>query len=979
MELPKQFDPHEAQQRWLKAWHDHRCYESDPDPRRRPFTIVIPPPNVTGALHLGHGINDTLQDTLIRWRRMQGRNALFLPGTDHAGIATQAVVERRIWESEKKTRHDLGRDELVRRIWEWKDQYEARILNQLRQLGFSCDWRRTRFTLDEQCSRAVRLTFYNLFKAGLIFRGKRLVNWDAQLQTSVADDETFTEEVKGGFWTFKYPVVELPGQFLRFSTTRPETMLADVALCVHPDDPRYRHLIGKTALQPLVNRRLPIIADGQLADPNLGTGCVKVTPAHDLNDYACWRRHPHIGLINMLNKDGTVNEVGGRFAGLDRQRAREAVTKAMEELGLFEGREDRLIPLKFSDRSKTPIEPLLSDQWFVRMGDHPDGSPGLAQQAMDAVLRGQVCFHPERYAKTYLDWLGEKRDWCISRQLWWGHRIPIWYFRGEEAALQSALAGRTDVLWRYDEDSRQWMICALTDLPPGPWEQDPDVLDTWFSSALWPHSTLGWPEATPELAYYYPTDVLVTSRDIITLWVARMVMFSQFNLGQVPFRDVYIHPKILDGFGETMSKSKGNGVDPLDIVTIYGVDALRFGLCQMATETQDARLPVANVCPHCQHLVPVKQEHMYMRTRRVTCPSCQQAFRPGGPWPAADPELPTAKQSSERFEMGRNFANKLWNAARFILMNLGDYVPRPVLSQPLPVEDRWILSRLAATTRQMTAALEAFRISEAARLIYDFTWSEFCDWYLEMTKSRLRAGSAGDSIADPAAQGDNDVRAVLLTVLDGLVRLLHPLMPFVTESIWEALNQAAPRRGLEPTPISSQFVMQAPWPEWPAELHDLSTERAIGRMQDLVRAVRNLRNEFQLDEKTAVPLVIAASPAISAELKPLVPFIQQLARVERVSFSEAKPAQAGLIMHADFTAYVDLAGLIDLRAEVKRLSKQVAEKEKQLLTVQGRLANADYLARAPADVVSQTRSQATELEKQLATLRAILAEFQSQA
>jgi valyl-tRNA synthetase len=970
MELPKQFDPQEAQQRWLQAWQEHGCYHSDPDLSKKPFTIVIPPPNVTGALHLGHGINDTLQDTLIRWRRMQGFNALYLPGTDHAGIATQAVVERRILETENKTRHDLGREALIERIWEWKQQYEARILDQLRQMGFSCDWRRTRFTLDEQCSRAVRLTFFNLFKAGLVYRGKRLVNWDAQLQTSVADDETYTEEVKGGFWTFKYPIQELPGTFLSFSTTRPETMLGDVALCVHPADERYQHLIGKTALQPLVNRPLPIIADGQLADPTLGTGCVKVTPAHDPNDYACWQRQPHIGMINILNKDGTLNEHGGRFAGLDRSQAREAVTRAMEELGLFEGREERLIPLKFSDRSKTPIEPLLSDQWFVRMADDPDGAAGLAQMAMDAVTRGEVRFHPERYAKTYLDWLGEKRDWCISRQLWWGHRIPIWYFKGDEAQLEQTLTGRGDVYWRWDSENQQWLICSLTDLPDGPWQQDPDVLDTWFSSALWPHSTLGWPEATPDLAYYYPTDVLVTSRDIITLWVARMVIFSQFNLGTVPFRDVYIHPKILDGFGETMSKSKGNGVDPLDIVAIYGVDALRFGLCQMATETQDARLPVANVCPHCQTLVPVKQEHMYMRTRKVTCPSCKQPFRPGGPWPSSDPELPTAKQSSERFEMGRNFANKLWNAARFILLHVAGYEPTPLDPAHLPVEDRWILSRLVWTTGQMTAALEGFRISEATRLIYEFTWSEFCDWYLEMTKSRLR------SAAGPA-QGP-DVRGVLLTVLDGIVRLLHPLMPFVTESIWHALGQAAPRRGLQALPQTEPFLIRAAWPTWPAELLDPTTEKAIGRMQDLVRAVRNLRNEFQVEERAGVSVIVDAPPSVAEELEQLGPFVRQLARVDNLTFGTHKPLQAGTITHPEFTAYVDLTGLIDVQAEVRRLRKQLADKEKQLKTMQAKLANTDYLTRAPAEIVEQTRTQATELERQITTLAATLAQLQSQ-
>jgi valyl-tRNA synthetase len=788
IELPRQYDPREAQERWLNFWEEHGYFASDPDPLRTPFTIVIPPPNVTGALHLGHALNNTLQDILIRWRRMQGYNALWVPGTDHAGIATQAMVERRIRETEGLNRHQLGRDELVRRIWAWKDQYEARILGQLRQLGASCDWRRTRFTLDPICARAVRETFFKMFRDGLIYRGKRLVNWDTQLQTSVADDETYTQDVKGGFWTFKYPVKGSPGEFIRFSTTRPETMLGDTAVCVHPHDERYKHLIGKQVTIPLVGRDIPIIADGLLADPTLGTGCVKVTPAHDPNDYACGQRNK-LPMINILHPDGTINENGGKYAGMDRYKAREAVTADMEALGLFEGREDREIPLKYSDRSKTPIEPYLSDQWFVKMGDHADGRPGLAQMAINAVNDGRVKFFPERYARSYLDWLGEKRDWCVSRQLWWGHRIPIWYTRAPEEVLQRAFAGRKDVTWRASEESGAMLVCALEDLPADalgadhPLEQDPDVLDTWFSSALWPHSTLGWPEPTPELAYYYPTSVLVTSRDIISLWVARMVMTGLYNVGKVPFHHVYIHPKILDGFGETMSKMKGNGIDPLDIIDRYGADALRFGMAFMATESQDSRLPVTNVCPHCGESVPVKQEHMYMRTRKITCPKCKGAFRPGGPWPSDDPELPTAKQASERFEMGRNFANKLWNSARFVLLNLDGYTPGEVNADQLPIEDRWILSRLTTTTRAVTEQLEGYRFSEAVRTIYDFTWSEFCDWYVEMSKGRLR---------DPEAR--LLAQRVLVKVLDGIVRLVHPFMPFVTESIWQALGEAAGSR-----------------------------------------------------------------------------------------------------------------------------------------------------------------------------------------
>jgi valyl-tRNA synthetase len=962
-ELPRQYDPKEAQERWLRFWEERGYFHSRPDPSRQPYTIVIPPPNVTGALHLGHALNNTLQDVLIRWRRMQGYNALWVPGTDHAGIATQAVVERRVKEEEGKSRRDLGREELVRRIWRWKDEYEKRILGQLRQLGCSCDWERTRFTLDETCARAVRVTFFKMFRDGLIYRGKRLVNWDTQLQTSVADDETFTETVKGGFWTFRYPV-KGGDEFIRFSTTRPETMLGDTAVAVHPGDERYQHLIGRTVTIPLVNREIPIIADGLLVKKELGTGAVKVTPAHDPNDYAAGVRHK-LPQINILNPDGTINENGGRYAGMDRYKAREAVTADMEKLGLFEGREDRDIELKHSDRSKTPIEPYLSDQWFVKM-DH------LAQTAIDAVNDGRVKFFPERYARTYLDWLGEKRDWCISRQLWWGHRIPIWYTRAPEAELRRAFAGRDDVTWRPDEENGRYLVCALADLPADalgpkyPLEQDPDVLDTWFSSALWPHSTLGWPEHTPELAYYYPTSVLVTSRDIITLWVARMVITGLYNVGEVPFRHVYIHPKILDAFGEGMSKSKGNGIDPLDIIERYGTDALRFQMAFLATETQDSRMPVANVCPHCDTLVPVKQEHMNMRTRKVTCPHCKKPFRPGGPWPAPDPELPTAKQASERFEVGRNFANKLWNAARMVLLNLEGYKPGAIRVEDLPIEDRWILSRLATTTAAVTEQLEGYRFSEATRQVYDFAWSEFCDWYLEMSKGRLK-----DESARPLAQ------RMLVGVLDGILRLVQPVMPFVAESIWQALGEAAFERGLpNPEPAAESAVIAA-WPDYPATFRDPSVEGRIARMQELVRAVREVRNRYQIDARTPLDVLVRCGAAVADDLRALAPYVSALAGVGKLECGPtiAKPPQAATHVHPEFEAYVSLQGLIDAAAEVKRLEKVQAEKTRHLQGARAKLGNANFVDRAPAEVVQQQRDLVADLEKQVRVIEDNLREL----
>ncbi|MBN9521787.1 valine--tRNA ligase [bacterium] len=989
-ELPKAYDPKDAQQKWLRVWDERGYFHSEPDANKKPFTIVIPPPNVTGALHMGHALNNTLQDVLIRWRRQQGFNALWMPGTDHAGIATQSVVERLIFTQEKKTRHDLGRDELVRRIWEWKDKYEARILGQLKSIGASCDWQRTRFTLDPVCARAVRETFFRMFRDGYIYRGKRLVNWDAQLQTSVADDETYTEDTKGGFWTFKYPVVGVPDTFIRFSTTRPETMLGDTALCVHPSDERYKALVGKKALQPHTRREIPIIADGILADPELGTGCVKVTPAHDPNDYACWQRNPHIGIINILNPDGTINAEGKEFAGLDRYKAREAVSKRMEELGFFEGKEDRVIPLKYSDRSKTPIEPYLSDQWFVAMGDRADGKPGLAQLAMDAVASGRVKFFPERYAKTYLDWLGEKRDWCISRQLWWGHRIPVW------TKVFTPVQGKTTVTapelpkqyvgvdpgsyseMRHEPDEATGGVRVMACIAPGHdaaeaaferagFTQEFDVLDTWFSSALWPHSTLGWPEQTPELGYYYPTSVLVTSRDIISLWVARMVLTGVYNVGDIPFHSVVIHPQLQDAFGERMSKTTGNGIDPLDIVERYGADSLRFQMVSIAGDTQDSRMPVANVCPACDALVPIKQEHLRGRTRKLTCPNCKVPFRPGGPWTSEDPELKTAKQASERFDMGRNFANKLWNATRFLLMNLDGYTPAPLDAAALPTEDRWLLSRLATTANEVTAALEGFKFSEVARGLYEFVWSEFCDWYIEMAKGRLK-----DAAARPVAQ------RVLVGVLDGILRLVHPVMPFVAESLWEALNEAAPERGLTTTARAEANVCVAAWPNYPAEWVDAGVEARFARMQELVRGVREVRNRYQVDDKTRLDVSVKAAEPIAADFTALAAFIGPLAGIASFTAAPtvAKPKQAGTVVRPEFEAFVHLAGLIDPAAEAKRTEKQIADKRKQLDGVKAKLANEKFVSSAPAEVVQQQRELVTDLENQIRALEENLKDLQ---
>jgi valyl-tRNA synthetase len=1030
-ELPKTYDPKDAQTRWLTFWEERGYFHSRPDPNRQPYTIVIPPPNVTGALHMGHALNNTLQDVLIRWRRMQGYNALYLPGTDHAGIATQAVVERRLREEEGKTRRDLGREELVRRIWQWKDQYEKRILGQLRELGCSCDWERTRFTLDPICARAVRETFFKMFRDGYIYRGKRLVNWDAHLQTAVADDEVENVSQKGKFWYFKYPVLSGPAgstDHVLIGTTRPETMLGDTAVAVHPEparelDKRERELEAKLAKAdggeakdlrerldrlrtrreemlptlerladmaaggallelPLIGRKIPLIAD-RYADPEKGTGAVKITPAHDYNDYAVQQRHKEIGEpLNILHPDGRINDAGqgeyrGRrfsYAGLDRSEARLRVVADLQELGLFDREEDVENTIPISDRSKTPIEPYFSDQWFVMMGDRDDGKASLAQLAMDAVSDGRVRFFPERYSRTYLDWLGEKRDWCISRQLWWGHQIPIWYVSCPERELQRVYGGRDDVCWRLDEANGRWLVCAREDLaadalgPKYPLERDPDVLDTWFSSALWPHSTLGWPEHTPELAYYYPTSTLVTDRGIITLWVARMVLTGLYNMGEVPFRHVCINPTLQDGFGERMSKSKGNGPDPLDIVELYGTDALRFQMAFLATETQDSRLPVANVCPNpeCKTLVPIKREHLGGRTRKVICPNCKEPFRPGGPWTEPDPELPTARQASERFEIGRNFANKLWNAARMLLLNLDGYTPAALRIEELAIEDRWILSRLAATAAKVTELLEGYHFSETARTIYDFAWSEFCDWYLEISKKRLDNESAR-----PLAQ------RVLVGVLDGILKLVQPIMPFVAESIWQVLNEAAFERGLPNPEPSADSVTIADWPSYPEAFHDASMEGRIARMQELVRAVREVRNRYQIDAKTPLDVLVRCGEAVADDLRALAPYVTALAGVGRLECGPAisKPRQAATHVHPEFEAYVSLTGLIDPAAEVKRLEKLFAEKTKHLQGTRAKLGNASFVAKAPAEVVQQQREQVAELEKQVRVIEDNLREL----
>jgi valyl-tRNA synthetase len=1060
-DLPKQYDHAAAQERWYRFWEERGYFHSEPNPEKKPYCIVIPPPNVTGALHLGHALNNTLQDMLIRQKRMQGFETLWMPGTDHAGIATQAVVERRLLAEEKLSRHELGREGLVNRIWQWKNEYEARILGQLKEMGCSCDWQRTRFTLDAICARAVRETFFRLFKDGKIYRGKRLVNWDTFLQTAVSDDEVFHETVEGHFWYINYPIIEpKPGEpkHVTVATTRPETMLGDTAVAVHPDPAgalkkaeaelkerlagaptkekpaiqeqleevqrrrremrpylemlRDMALDGRKVMLPLLNRPIPLIAD-TWAKPELGTGCVKITPAHDQNDYDVWQRHLEIGAVNILNPDGTLNETAGQYRDQAVMEARDNVVADLENLGLMEKIEDREIEIAHSDRSKTPIEPFLTDQWFVKMGE-------LAQSAMDAVIDGRVKIIPDRYAKGYLDWLGEKRDWPIGRQLWWGHQIPVWTLRipvtataeqrqmirtlkiqsteypGQEIA--DAVKDFVAVQWFVDHETGETTarICV------GPGHEDyeeelcrigfireSDVLDTWFSSALWPHSTLGWPGPDWEkMKYYYPTSVLITSRDIITLWVARMVLTGLHNVGDIPFHEVYIHPKILDGYGEGMSKSKGNGVDPVDVMEKFGADALRFGLACLTTETQDIRMPVEFECPHCGKLM--EQTKANRIKPRLKCKECGKEFSTQWAEKSDDKALPRGAVVSERFELARNFCNKLWNASRFTLMNLEGYSPGIVRNEDLRLEDKWILSRLATVTKQVTDTLAEYRYADAARALYDFAWDEFCSFYLEMVKGRLQNTTAPLPLGEgpgvradasepetsphpnplPKGEGTNSQRAVaqrvLAHTLDTLLRLLHPMIPFLTEDVWQRLAQVAPKRGIDKTQLAAESIMIAPWPDYDAKRQDAVIEAQFAQFQQVLRAIRDIRMRQNVPQKTRLDFSVRCDDATVSLLKPMEPYFDSMTGAKATAWGPdvnppALSANAALL---GMEVFVNLSGLIDVKAEMARNRQELSKLMKLIQAKQNKLENQAFVNRAPTEVVQKERDSLNEMWKQ---------------
>jgi valyl-tRNA synthetase len=1027
--LPNRFNYQEAQPRLYREWEEGGYFNAEPNRDRKPYSIVIPPPNVTGALHLGHALNNTLQDTMIRMKRMQGFETLWMPGMDHAGIATQAVVERRLKEEEGLTRHDLGREKLVERIWDWKQEYGDRIRGQLKQMGCSCDWRRERFTLDDVCAKAVRQTFFDLFSKGLIYRGKRLVNWDTFLQTAVSDDEVFHEVVKGHFWHISYPVIDpQPGEptHVTIATTRPETMLGDTAVAVHPDPagaldkveaelkarlaaapakekegiqkqvdnierrrsemlPALEQLrdmakAGRMLMLPLLNREIPLVAD-EWAKPELGSGCVKITPAHDANDYEVGLRQK-LPMINILNPDGTLNENAGPYQGLKMPEGRKRVAADLDELGLLGDVEDREIDLAHSDRSKTPIEPYLADQWFVKMDE-------LAQSAMDAVGDERVKIFPERYRKAYLDWLGEKRDWCISRNLWWGHRIPVWKraFSGIAEKEEVATAAKTVYFpdsseapdercsfwheWNPDTIEGMAYLCIQAEdatlesqVESIGFVRESDVLDTWFSSALWPHSTLGWPEENAALDYFYPTSVLITSRDIITLWVARMVLTGLNNMNEIPFHEVFIHPKILDGYGETMSKSKGNGVDPLDVIEKFGPDALRFGLAYLTTETQDVRMPVQFECPHCETLT--EQTKKNRELPRVECKKCGKAFSTQWARKDEDKALPRGPVVSERFEQSRNFCNKLWNASRFALMNLEGYEAGVVADADLAVEDRWLLSRLATVTQEVTQSLETYHFADAMRSLYDFAWDDFCSFYIEIAKERLQ----NDATRATAQR-------VLAHSLDTLLRLLHPVIPFITEEIWGLLAQFAPQRGLAEISTPVDKIIVAPWPVADAKRQDAKIEAEFKSFQQVLGAVREIRSRQNIAPKKPIEFIVKAEAATIALLEPLKPYFAGMSNASVAAWGPdaEPPATNAHINLQGIDVFVDLTGLIDVAAEIERLEKEGTKLQNLIQSKAKKLENANFVDRAPADVVAKERESLCQLQDQLTAIEKSLEEL----
>jgi len=914
--MEKTFDPHAIEQHWYRRWEERGCFA--PSGSGEPYCIMIPPPNVTGTLHMGHAFQDTIMDALTRYHRMRGRNTLWQPGTDHAGIATQMVVERQL-NAEGLTRQDIGRDAFIERVWKWKEVSGGTITRQLRRMGASVDWTHERFTMDEGLSAAVRETFVQLYEQGLIYRGKRLVNWDPVLRTAVSDLEVVQDEEDGQIWSLRYPFADGSGHVV-VATTRPETMLGDTAVAVHPDDARYRDLVGRELELPLTDRRIPVIAD-EYVDPEFGSGCVKITPAHDFNDYEVGRRHG-LAQRNVLTPDARMNEnAPKRYQGMDRFEARKAVVADLEARGLLEKVERHRMKVPRGDRSHSVIEPLLTDQWFVR-------AQPLAEPAIRAVEEGRIRFIPENWSKTYFDWMHNIEDWCISRQIWWGHRIPAWY-----DADGTVYVGRSEqeVRARHHLGER----VRLT--------QDEDVLDTWYSSALWPFSTLGWPQRTARLETWYPTTVLVTGFDIIFFWVARMIMMGLKFMGDVPFREVYIHGLVRDSDGNKMSKSKGNILDPLDLIDGIDLDSL------IAKRTTGLMRP---------ELAP----SIIAATRRQ--------FPDGIPSYGTDALRFTfcslATQGRDvffdlgRIEGYRNFCNKLWNASRFVVLNTegrdcgvdDDAAVEPGLAE------RWIVSRLQQTEQAVIEAFEGYRFDLAARAIYEFTWNEYCDWYVELAKTVLNDAAAGEA----AARG---TRRTLVRVLEALLRLAHPIMPFITEAIWQRVRA--------PTGRSGETVMLEPFPSPQPERIDAASLDEMRWVQEFVLGVRRVRGEMNVPPSRRIAVLLSAGDAADDERAARhAGYLASLARLESVRRVAAgsEPPPSAKVLLGRLEVLIPLEGLIDVGAERARIDKELARIAKELSRSEGKLANESFVARAPAEVVDKERHRVAEFRDALDKLEA---------
>jgi len=993
-QLSKVYDPKTIETQVSALWESGAYFHAEPGRQAnepKAFTIVIPPPNVTAALHLGHALNNTLQDILIRFRRMQQFNTLWMPGTDHAGIATQTVVEKRILAEEGKRRTDFERAEFVARVQAWKDEYEACILGQLKAMGCSCDWQRTRFTMDEVCAKAVRANFFNLFKDGLIYRGKRLVNWDPATQTVLADDEVEHETVQGHFWYMRYPLaqpVEIESkriEHVTVATTRPETMLGDTAVAMNPADPRAEHLVGKMVRLPIVGRMIPIVADDHvvLPDPDsedekarFSTGFLKVTPAHDPDDWEIGQRHK-LPVINVMAPDGSISDRYGwddatepearNLLDMDRFEAREAIVEWFRQENLLQEVREHTHEVGHSYRSHVPIEPYLSDQWYIAVKkpishlaeefgegliegtDVPLNS--LAGLALRPLLDGRLRFIPERYARTYHAWLENLRDWPISRQLWWGHRIPVWKRPTGDREVTGQLQEDTtttpdgdivefsvdDVKLGFQQGWEDGTQLDFLCVPPGypqieskleklGYRRDDDVLDTWFSSALWPFSTLGWPDETPEVEAFYPGDVLCTAREIITLWVSRMVMMGQYCAGDVPFRDVYIHAMIQDGEGRKMSKSLGNGIDPLVAIDSHGADAMRFTLASMTTDTQDIRMPVAE----------------------MTLPDGRKV------------------NTSPKFDIGRNFCNKLWNASRFAMMNMEGIDAGGFDAARMDITDRWILSRLATTLSAVTDSLDAFKFSEPLSQLYRFFWNDFCDWYLEWAKPRMR-----NEAERPIAQN------VLAFVLDNTLRLLHPFVPFITEGIYQKLAEIAPVRKLDGVAgaDNAKALVVAQWPDRLDGLVDKTVETQIATVQEIIRAIRDIRSKYNKAPSERLTASANAPQDVCETLNAHRSLVCELAGLDEFHAAAGieKPGNAATAIVEEAQVYVH--DMVDPQAERARLEKQKQDLEQAKNGVDRKLANENFVTKAKPEVVAQARERLQQLQEQLQAIEMHLAEL----